>query len=239
MDWQRFNPQARPSQQPRAPSQVSVGTRWSRFSNPAAAIVAYWEKESVAGPGTLRKEYRVRLVKDFSADELNAAWGSDWRKYKPFATHVLEERYIRRGQEEPWKPHSSANSREQAMEYIDSNAIALDPTLQKLEAAQAQYRQEQKVKEEAAHKSKAEAQERASRRDRSEAAFNRLRDSKDGIWATRYNEYVLAHMNDPAFQASARDNPEFMKYYQAVMSAETVPAKKKAIREFLTKFGGG
>lgn len=205
-------------------------------------IVAYKERESAdpetGEPGILRKEWRVRKVKDFAPEELDAAFGPDWRRYRPFAEYVLEMRYIRRGVEEPWTPHSAANTFEQALESVDSGAIPVHPKAKKLEEEREEYRREEAAKAEEKRLAEIEAEERRRKKERSEATFRKMSESpKFAPWATRWNDFIAKHRGDKDYLESAQANEGFMRAYNAVVEAQTVPAKAKAIRVFLEAFG--
>jgi len=201
------------------------------------AIVAYKERESfdpqTGEPGILRTEWRVRTVATFRPEELAAAFGPDWQRYKPFASHVLEHRYIRRGKEEPWTPFNAANSFDQALAEVDSGAVAVHPTLKKLQREREEYAEEQRRKKETESRLAAEREEREYHAGRSDEAFRKLAASKDGVWAERWNAFVSSH-SDAASRDRVRNDAEFMQLYKAVMAAETVPAKRVAIRKFLS-----
>ena len=204
-------------------------------------IAAYMERESfdpeTGDPGILRDEWRVRDVADFAPGALVAAWGPDWRRYKPFASHVLEHRYVRRGVEEPWKPAQSANSEEQALQHIDDKAVALDPYLKELQQLRMLTQEKERKVEEEKRRREIEAYERRYHRGRSAEAFKKLLASKDAAWAERWNVWIAAHQSDAARAAAERD-PEFMRLHHAAFDAETVPAKRKAIKEFLAYVEG-
>lgn len=91
-------------------------------------IVAYMERDTIdpvtCKEGKLRDEWRVRMVGDFQKVDLEEAFGCDWLRYSPGAQYVLEHRYNRRGNIEPWAPFQSANTFSQALEYIDDKAVS-------------------------------------------------------------------------------------------------------------------
>ncbi|OGT57957.1 MAG: hypothetical protein A3E01_07910 [Gammaproteobacteria bacterium RIFCSPHIGHO2_12_FULL_63_22] len=206
-------------------------------------IVAFYERESsdpeTGEPGILRKEWRVRRVKDFTREELEAQWGPRWRESRPFAEYVLEHRYIRRGKEEPWEPFEAATTIDQVLQYVDAHATPIHPKLKKLWAAR---EAEQKVREteaEAKRLVEIEAEERERRARKSNEAFLRMMENpKFRAWGERWNEYILVKQKDRAFLDAARENEGFMRAYRAIFDAVTVPAKVKAIRMFLEAFGG-
>lgn len=205
-------------------------------------IVAYVERES-ADPetgelGILRNEWRVRKTSDYTPGELEERFGPNWRSGRPFAEYVLEHRYIRRGKIEPWEPFDAANTRKQALEYVDAHATALDPTLKKIQVEREEYQQAQKAEEEQKRLAEIEAEERHQKNERSQEAFRRMLASpKFKVWADRWNAYIESKRDDADFLESAQKNEGFMRAYNAVTEAVTVPTKVKAIKAFLTAFG--
>lgn len=148
--------------------------------------------------------------------------------------YVLEHRYIRRGTAEPWTPFQSANTFGQALEYIDDNAVALSAALRDIQVKRAQYQEKKRLEDE--EKKHREQQELEFERHKtaSEEAFCRLLASPKGsAIAQRYNAFVENSKINQDFTSRARTDAEFMRRYNAVMEAEKVPAKQKAIREFL------
>ena len=205
------------------------------------ALVAYTEREShdpeTGEPGIFRKEWRVRRVKDFTQGELENQFGPRWRETRPFAEYVLEERYIKYGKEEPWTPHDAANTRKEALEYVDSNAVAVDPTLKRIQEARTEYRQQQEAEIEQKRLVEIDIEERRRKKELSTDAFNRMMAGKNKIWGERWNAFIEAHRGDQAFLDSAKENEGFMRAYDAIFEAVTVPAKVKAIKTFLQAFG--
>ena len=206
-------------------------------------IVAFYERESsdpeTGEPGILRKEWRVRHIKNFTREELEAQWGPRWRESRPFAEYVLEHRYIRRGKEEPWEPFEAATTIDQALQYVDDHATPVHPKLKRLVAAREEEERKRGVEAEAKRISEIEAEDRERRARKSSEAFQRMMENpKFRVWGERWNEYILKHQKDQAFLDAARENEGFMKAYRAIFEAVTVPAKVKAIRMFLEAFGG-
>ncbi len=125
-------------------------------------IAAYYERDAPGGAHFIT-EWRVRPIEEFKEEALVAAWGDDWRSYRPFASWVLEERYSREDRIEgtpleqfPWVPHQAANSEEQALQEIPDNSghtVAVDHYLQELQdlrkiaAAKAQEEEARKREE--------------------------------------------------------------------------------------------
>jgi hypothetical protein len=197
-------------------------------------IAAYRERAS-ADPltgedGVLRVEWRVRPVGDFTSEALAAAWGPDWRRFSPSAEFVLEQRYVRRGVEEPWAPFQTAGSREAALGYIDDRATAVDPELIALQAKRRDYQEQQRAKVEAQQRKATEQAELRLHRDRAQAAFVKLAKSKDGALAERWNSFMSTRQGE---QTAFANDAKFMALYKAASEAETVPAKRAGIKEFL------
>lgn len=204
--------------------------------NPTEPIAAYMDRESsdpmTGATGTLRDEWRVRLVSDFNPEALSAAWGSGWRRSAPEASHVLEHRYVRRGVEEPWTPFQSANSSLQALQYIDDKATAVDAELKDLQAKRRAHQEKQRAEAEEKRQKVREQEEREQHQEKAQAAFIKLAKSKDAALTDRWNAFMSAH-NSPSEQHAFLDDPTFMKFYKAASEAETVPAKRRSIKEFL------
>lgn len=198
-------------------------------------IIAYSEKDSLTGPGILRQEWRVSRVTDWPADDLVFAWGDSWRRYKPFAEFVLDQRYIRSGVEKPWRPFESANTYEQALGYIDSRAIPACPVLIELnrkrdEQIEKQGREREKVEQE-----KRSHEEKARLKKESEAAFGRMSKSKRfGHRAQEWHAFVVRHGNDHD-RDMIRNDEKALQAYDAVMVATAVNAKASAIRRFFVE----
>ena len=206
------------------------------------AIVAYAEKESwdpqTGEQGVLRDEWRIRSVTDFTREELEAAWGPDWRIYKPYASHVLEHRYIRRGVEEPWEPRDSANSFQQALEGVDNRATPVAKGLVNIQEKRNTYRDQTNAKEKADAEKQAAASERAHHKRRSQAAFEKLLAGKAAVWARSWNEWMKSHQDR---RDEFKDDPEFMRLYTEANDSESSVSKRVAIKAFLKyaeHFGG-
>lgn len=199
------------------------------------SLVAYKERiapDPMSGAnGTLRDEWRVRLVADFDPADLTDAWGLNWRRYSPFAGFVLEHRYIRRGVAEAWVPFQSINEYAQAFGYIPDRAIFLCPVFQKLERGRLIAIAE--AKEEAEEKARRDAEAQQARKDRvaSQVAFKRMWNSqKYTKWASAWNDFNQRHVSEAE---RISENAEAMRAYQAVIDAKTVPTKVRAVKEFL------
>lgn len=201
-------------------------------------IVAYAERQSwstnpeTGEPWPIRHEWRVSLVADFSYEVLQAAFGDYWRdSRKGYSSHVLEHRYVRGGVAEEWTLFDTDTSRRGCLEMIDSNAVAVDPELTAIQAERRAAQAEHERKIEADRVASVAAAERAYHAERSDAAFYKLSKSKDSVWAERWNSFVSTCDNATREQIAAD-----RALYDAVMSAETVPAKRKAIKAFLAKW---
>lgn len=202
----------------------------------SVSIVAYRERDSTdpmtGEEGILRDEWRVRGVSEFKDRVLAEAWGTKWRRWHPFASHVLEHRYIRRGLEEPWTPFEPANSFEQALACI-GEATPCCEALRALQELRKEEEDKRLAEAERIRKLALEEEDRAYHKRRAQAAFERLSESRDAIWAERWHAFIARHAGDEEFKAKAERDPKFMALYQAAMEAETVPSKRKAIRLLL------
>jgi hypothetical protein len=205
-----------------------------------APLVAYRERERgdpVTGrTGILRDEWRVvERTQDIPVESgvqyearLREHFGPQAR-LKPF---ILEHRYIRRGHEELWTPMQMANSRGQALEYIDDNAVAVDPALKALQEVRAVAAQAAKAAAAAEAAERREQEQRNEREHLSNDCFTRMTESK----LPRYRD--LADQWDPTIRllqqrlAALRADKEWMVVYDAVYEAITMPSKAKAMRLF-------
>ena len=80
----------------------------------------------------------------------------------------------------------------------------------------------------------AEREAHARREARSAAAFARLvMSSRDHVWADSWKAFIVRYLNDEVMKAQVLNN---IRLYDAVLAAETVPAKRKAIKAFLVAF---
>ena len=186
-----------------------------------AMIAAYRERSApnpeTGEPGILRDEWRVREVSDFMP-----------------ASHVLEHRYVRRGVEEPWRLFDAANDHQMALEYVDGSAVALDPELIEIQTKRAAAAEAARHKADVERTVTVEREAHARREARSAAAFRRLAtSSRDQVWADRWNAFVVQYHDNEAMKAQVLNN---IRLYDAVLAAETVPAKRKAIKAFLVAF---
>jgi hypothetical protein len=120
------------------------------------------------------------------------------------------------------------------LDEIDNHAVPLIASLEKIQLARAEANEAAKIREEAERYAQAEASRAEEHRRNSASAFRRLSESpRDGHWAQKWNTFVAAHAGDEAFKDHLKASPEGFAKYNAVMDSEAVPAKRKAIREFL------
>jgi hypothetical protein len=205
-------------------------------------IIAFRERESMAEAGVvLRREWRVRDVTTFMEDVLAASLGGDWRYYHPYTTHVVEERALRGG--EPmtaWTVMWPLYSYEAAVEQVDSGAVFVCPILRELHERReaAQRAAIERAAAEIERERQAAADQEAARRKAylSEAAFRRLLVSTHGVWAERWNAFTASAT--PEQRERLRADETAVRLHDAVLAAETVPAKRKAIKAFLTHVEG-
>lgn len=202
------------------------------------AIAAYREHESRYEKGvTLRHEWRVRAVDDIPDETLDMHLGAQWRYLHPGTTHVVEERALRAGQPSTiWTVTFAIDSYEQAAECIDSGAVIVCPILREVHERHEQAQRERMAElAEQAERERLEAEEQAEREARaarSDAAFERMASSKSGaVWAERWNAFTRGATSEQ--RETWRKNAEFVRLHDAVIAAETVPTKRKAIRECL------
>ena len=196
-------------------------------------IVAYKERMSMDSitceEGILRKEWRIVPIQDH-ADRLEELLGPRSAWSKPYATVVLEMRYVRRGAEEPWQFFQTANTEEHALEYVEGDATPVDDRLVDLQKRRIEY--DEKMRRESEEEKMREREYQETRRVAlaSEAAFVRLLNSKWRDVALRWNDFVKKHKGSIDMESC---DDKFMALYAAVVSSETVPSKRKSIREFL------
>lgn len=204
---------------------------------PEIPIVAYRERESRAEAGVvLRHEYRVRSCEDVGEDELAQRLGQDWRYYRGDATHVLEERVYRNGEPSTvWTTTSSFDGYERAVEHVDSGVTFVCPVLAQVHAdrmADREAARERKAAEErAAYQAQVERAAEAAHKIRSKNAFKRLATSKDRAWAERWNAFTQDATDET--RERLRADEIAVRLHDAVIAAETVPAKRRAIKAFL------
>jgi hypothetical protein len=205
-------------------------------------IIAFRERESMTEAGVfLRREWRVRDVADVPEESLAQSPGCDWRYYHPQTSHVVEERALRGG--EPmtaWTVMRAIDSYEAAVEHVDSGAVFVCPILHALHQRQetAQRSAIEQAAAEIERERQAAVDEEAMRRKAylSEAAFRRLLVSTHGVWAERWNAFTASAT--PEQRERLRADETAVRLHDAVLAAETVPAKRKAIKAFLTHVEG-
>lgn len=204
---------------------------------PERPIIAFRERESMAEAGVfLRREWRVREVTDIAEETLTQSLGCDWRYYHPHTTHVVEERALRGG--EPmtaWTVMWPVASYEAAVEHVDSGAVFVCPVLRDLHerqgTAQREAIEQAAIEAERKRQAEADAETARLRAERSEAAFRRLLVSTHGVWAERWNAFTSSVTDEQRERLRADETAVHL--HDAVLAAETVPAKRKAIRAFL------
>lgn len=216
----------------REPAQVSPPE-----PEPEISIVAYRERESRAEAGViLRHEYRVRTCEDVGEDALARALGQAWWYYHGDSTHVLEERAYRDGVPQTvWTITASFEGYERTVEHIDTGVTFVCPVLRETHERQERERHARAAaraaEQAAAERAANEQADREWHAARSQAAFDRLSWSKDGVWAERWNAFTSAAT--PADIERLRADARAVELHDAVIAAETVPAKRKAIKAFL------
>lgn len=201
-------------------------------------IVAYKERESMdpvtGAEGILRTEWRIIPLTTWEkTHDPYAVFGPNWTTYKPRAKFVMEQRYIRRGVDEGWKPFDLYDSREDALSSIDSDAKSASSSFTKVEEARIAAARTAKIHEAQKREADAAASVKRAKQQRSQDAFGRLSEGKGKALTDAYNAFVTAHMNDAAVRGQILADRSL---YDAIMDAETVPAKAKAIRAFLKRY---
>jgi len=201
-------------------------------------IVAYKERDApdpeTGLPGTLRDEWRVLRVEDYPPGDLTRYFGQDWRNYRRYPTHVLEHRYVRRGVIEPWRPFDTAESFEKSLEYIDDHALPVHPKMIELVAARRAAADRAVVEREEKRRREAEQEERDYHKRRADRAFTSLTSgsAQGQALVERWDSFISDH-NTESFRVRVQNDPRWMDLYRQATTAETVPGRRKAIREFL------
>lgn len=194
--------------------------------NPRAATL---RKEWAISPYTLPSSspYR-RLVEVWSARR-RGDWGQ--------RDAALWVRYVRRGVKEPWELFDIVRDEDQALKQIDHAATPLSPRLELLRQVEREEWDQIQIKKEQREREERESRERWEKHERSEACFKRLWDGKDGEgrmlarkWSATMN-HLNAERRDVVERL--REDQEFRTLYAAVLDAEKVQGKKKAVREVL------
>ena len=216
-------------------------TRYPRTDSPDLGIVAFMERESydpVTGEeGILRDEWRVTPLEQFQIKDLEEHFGPRAYWSKPYAKFVLEHRYIRRGKEELWIPLSLGNDFSHALESIDSKATAVDQILKEIQKERIKYAAELAKKYEKQKMEEREKEERVIIRRKSKEAFVKVLDNpKTKELCEKWNLFVSEHSTEQ-FRAWAKSNIDFMASYEQVTSSTTFQTKRKALKEFLAKYG--
>lgn len=70
-------------------------------------------------------------------------------------------------------------------------------------------------------------------------AWRIMRETPEGeLWAERWNDYVRAHLDDPAYKDRVTADPKYMRLYRRAMGAGTAPARLRAIKALLAYADG-
>lgn len=217
-------------------------------------VIYHFERPHMAAEtgeeGIWCEQFRIRTVRQVGEAEITRQSAPDWQYLtKGQVTHVLERNFSRPGLvSEGWVINQLCTSRDEAMEYI---AVAYNndrrrengkwPILPNAvielvtawDAAAAKRREEERQKEEA----RARAEEKARHRAASEAAFAKLSESPNAEVQALAQKWVeLVEWATPRKDELAQD-AEFMRLYEAVMAATTVPTKRKALKAICAKYG--
>ena len=200
-----------------------------------AGIVAYMERTTPVGTH-LRDEWRLRPFSAYTYDQITAWLGPQWTSasYYRNPKFILEHRYIREGVDEGWKPFDLFPTREKALDAIDQGATPVNGGFAKVKLKRAEAREKTRREAEDKRQVEWEADERRRKQARADEAFDRLMASpKYAIWAQRWNEFAAARQNDPALREAVLADRSL---YNAATTAETVPARVKAIKAFLKRY---
>ena len=202
-------------------------------------VAHYRERQSYSPetgePGTIRTEYRVRPLTDYSEEELSRRLGPDWRRFRPFSTHAVEERYVKYGKELPWEIHDIAPSRQEAMELtLFPESIPLDPMAIKLHskmlAANAAASEKRQREEEA----RSAAEERGRKQRITGDVWKRMAEAPRTAPLTKvWNDYTRCNENDSSVKDRVRSDPEAMRLYREAIDSETIPARVAGMKGFL------
>jgi hypothetical protein len=201
-----------------------------------AGIVAYMDRTTPLGTH-LREEWRIVPFSKYTYDQVTAWLGPHWTtaSYYRNPRFILEHRYIRAGVDEGWKPFDLYPTREAALEHIDANATPVNGGLAKVKLKRAEAREKARREAEEKRLLEWEAAESRRKRERADAAFERLMASpKYAIWAQRWNEFAAAHQKDPVLEKAVLADRSL---YDAATTAETVPTRVAAIKKFLKRYG--
>lgn len=204
-------------------------------------VVAYSQRMSCDMPtgsmGMLTKMWRVVPLPEYPEDEVVSRVGERWRSSYPRATAVVEMRYVRRGVDEGWKFHDLVEGEkpEEVWHKLDSPCVLLAPSLIALLSSAVRRDAEEAAARAAEAKAEAERAEVAERVRRSEAAFVRLMESADGVWAKRWNVAIRWALEPKHAELGAQlaGDARFRELHEAVHAAVTVPTKRGAIRRAL------
>jgi hypothetical protein len=194
-----------------------------------SGIVAFWEKPSMTSDGVLRKEFRVRPLAAFASGE-HIAFFNGLRRSNPFAQYVLETRYLRDGVDEGWQPFDGYQTRVQALEDVDGQATAVDRGVAFLQQKRTQVAQRERLRVAEAARLRMEADDRRYHAERSQAAFVKLAAAHPELtdrWQ-RFVQHASTELKD-RIQADRG-------LYDDVMTAETMPAKAKALKAFFARW---
>lgn len=186
---------------------------------------------------TLRKEWAVGEVTStptpyrYLLDTLphRLVFGMVW---------VLWTRYVRRGVAEPWAFFGGFQTEHEALEQIDGSACPLCPALALIQQVRREGADSELLRAQEARE-REEARERARQhRHASEGAFDRLLEGKDaaGRELARRWRATITELSKPEHEelrGRLKKHKGFTARYEAVFEAERVPAKRRAVREWL------
>ena len=212
------------------------------MTNPC--LLAYAERPAAdpetGAPGTLRIEWRLwDRLEDPGAwmqDRLDSAFPG-WLRSSRTPSFVVEQRYVRRGIEEAWQPFDFYSTRAAALGDVDGYAVPVDAQLVAMRERAAEEERRERAEQDEKDRLAGERERKREQKRRSMIAFDRLYETAAGRpWCERWNAFVVRTQAESGAQARLRADIEFMVAYGAVMAAETIPGKRKAMRVLLERW---
>ena len=208
-------------------------------------IVAYqereWESPATGLPVHVRDEWRVIDLKAmglYGDPDLYRWLQPILSQYATPRRFVLEHRRITNGVDEGWHVFDHADRRETSLLWIDAAATPVDGELIVLRDRLAKAAVENALKEERRQAQKSEAEAERRIKEQSRAAWERMRMSPVNRYqrlAEEWDEQVRRLQGICGFPKQALQHGRFMELYLTAMRATTVPAKAKAIRQFVAE----
>lgn len=198
--------------------------------------VAYVERESchpdTGAHGILRREWRIVPYSTEIEDRLAAAFGPDWRRYKPFPDTILESRYIRRGSIETWIPFGIYTNEDAAISDIDDNAIAIDcPPLIWIQHERAKAKREHEIEQERKRTEAAKVAEEVRQRNLSRKTWCKLFNSPRYRPLCDEWNALTSSPGALSIKDDLSSDPEFMRLYRlATIESINTITKRQSMR---------